>query len=706
MAYNFRLESCDPASYPDIACLASNNITDIDNDGKKIHIGNPSQIYTLVYLGENVCLASNDLNYQLHYNNNCPLPASQYDNFLLKNCVTGEEKVFSFNTGDLNPTNQTACETCAVDFVPALDTDYCEDINDYPAPNPLVNPSGFRTIPAPSNLPYGGGGMRLYQKLPESALPIVNGFDQNSVNQFALATAYPASTPVWSTNGRVKINSIGIYSGEYSGLTFCSVIPQTGWYYVCAMADNQFRIKLNGDFIMNFTNGGATLNFNYWHILPVYLVAGLNIFEAEAQNVSGDDAFAFEVLTCSESTLVNAVNNSDLDPFQLHGTQGRVGQQFHYSSNNNYGYNLVPGTALNFCNGDPAYTEIIRYKKPDCQYPIIKFDDDPCNCWEVIDRVSELGVLQTNGANFNDCPACVATLTSDACDVHERTVAYATMVQLPVIGVPDRGFKECCYDNLVLADENSNEDYRNDYNGFYFKRQALSDTCDFILHRLSDSTTYALNNSTYGSFVDFGGYSSQPNLKTARVDWKKVLSLLGSGLYQIEKDMTVGGFAFTEMSNTFHLEPFSSLLADKTVRIDTVMNGKLVHLGVDFKGTDFKTSLRTKGFFGRREPEYVQDNLVKRDYSIEQISMSQENKYEYQTTLLPVCITEDLFDFILFGNDLFISDYNKINHSYNFVKFAVELDSSKGTKYYTTRRDARVNLVFKDRIKNKRKLNC
>jgi hypothetical protein len=245
----------------------------------------------------------------------------------------------------------------------------------------------------------------------------------------------------------------------------------------------------------------------------------------------------------------------------------------------------------------------------------------------------------------------------------------------------------------------------NDFNGFYFKRQMALDSCLFVLVD-SSGTEYDLDDNTYGEFKDFGDYVTQPDLTTYRVDWRNVLNTLGEGRYQVKKEMSIAGIPFTEYSNTFNLVEFSNDVADKMVRIDCVMNGKLVHLDVDFKGTDFRTSLRTMGYFGNRDPKYTQDNLVNRSYIAKQISMSQDNEYQYQTGLLPVCITEELYDFILFGNELYANDYNKANHDYGFLRFPVEFKGNKGAKYYPNSRNSRVNLTFSDRKKDKRKVNC
>ena len=77
-----------------------------------------------------------------------------------------------------------------------------------------------------------------------------------------------------------------------------------------------------------------------------------------------------------------------------------------------------------------------------------------------------------------------------------------------------------------------------------------------------------------------------------------------------------------------------------------------------------------------------------------------------ESNLLPECITSEVYDFILFGDRIIANDYNGNNHSYKYSKFEVELSGNKGAKYYPAIRDSKINLTFKDRFENKRKINC
>ncbi len=342
----------------------------------------------------------------------------------------------------------------------------------------------------------------------------------------------------------------------------------------------------------------------------------------------------------------------------------------------------------------------------DWEAATIRLNDD-CSCWKILGEGDTVDILINDLLDYDQldtsCKPCINSI--GGADFSERTYTYAVKVKLPNPPPPDRGFEECCYKNIVLASQSLTDDWANDYNSFWGLKQLPDDEITFILID-SDNNEYNLNDDTYGAFWGFGGFTEQPDLTVIRVNWKNVLSLLGEGVYRVKKTTIIAGIPFDEFYPTFILEEFTHNRADKTVRMDCVMNGELVHLGVDFKGTNFATTLRMGGYFGNRSPKYTQDNLVKRSYKVVQVSMSSEDEYEFQTHLLPECITEQIYDFHLFADEIFISDYNKANHSYKYLRFGVEFNGNKGEKYYVNSRVSRVHLTFKERIRNKRKINC
>ena len=328
--------------------------------------------------------------------------------------------------------------------------------------------------------------------------------------------------------------------------------------------------------------------------------------------------------------------------------------------------------------------------------------DGDCECWKIEGEESTADELLSSYSQYDDCTQCLENRSLELCSFGERSLSYAVMVTLPPPIPPDKGFEECCYTALVLADLGDISSYKNDYSGTYFKRQIPNSS---VVFKLIDAnlTEYILNGSTYGIFQDFGGV--QPDLTYFIVEWRKVLSLLGAGTYQIKQEVDIAGITIPYFSNTFTLKHYSIAVADKTARIDCTMDGLLVDENINFKGSGFKTTLRVRGFFGNNTPEFEQDNVTRRDYYTEQVSFSQSNKYIFQGQLLPECVTSDFY-WMLKGNDIFCSDYNINNHSYKYEVKPVILDNSDGEAYFATSRDINLNLTFRDRYNNNRKLNC
>ncbi len=303
-------------------------------------------------------------------------------------------------------------------------------------------------------------------------------------------------------------------------------------------------------------------------------------------------------------------------------------------------------------------------------------------------------------------PESFVFVTESQCKYRERTLSYANRIIVPVAAQDlDAVFKECCYTHIVLADLADSADFKNDYSGFYHQRQISNETVNFVLLRYSNGLEYPLIDNTYGLFYDFGYFGTNTRLKGYLVQWRKVLDELGPGSYKIIKRQNIAGILIETSSFTFTLKPYAAVHADKTVRMDIVMNGRIEKDNVEFKGTGWKHSIRVPGFFGRREPQYVEDNLIEKNYRKRQISMTQNNEYKFQTNLIPSCITSEVIDFMLFANDIFMNDYNLNNHSYDYVKFGVKFASNDGTKYGILTRKAVLNLVFEDKLANRIKRN-
>jgi hypothetical protein len=292
------------------------------------------------------------------------------------------------------------------------------------------------------------------------------------------------------------------------------------------------------------------------------------------------------------------------------------------------------------------------------------------------------------------------------CPYKERSLSYAVGVTIPQpTEDPEIVFKECCYVHTVLADVNSNDDFKNDYSGFYHQRQLTNETVEFVLLHTNTGTEYPLNDGTFGKQFGFGSFKTNLKLTGYLVEWKKVLTEIGQGSFKVIKRITVAGVPVEFPSIVFTLKQYSANLADKTVRLDVVMNGLMEKSGVDFTGTGWKHSLRVPGFFGRREPQFEENNIVSRSFEKRQVSIQQTNEFKFQTNMIPDCVANEIWDFIILANHIYLNDYNLNNHSYDFIKFGAKFATNEGTQYGTTTRKARLNLVFTDKFENNLKRN-
>lgn len=348
----------------------------------------------------------------------------------------------------------------------------------------------------------------------------------------------------------------------------------------------------------------------------------------------------------------------------------------------------------------------IKWSAKDCSRKYLEVDISGFS--PVTTNIEHLGFLNGNltenaVSQYSVKDLCNGfVVPAESCPYKERTLSYATRILLPEEPPEDKGHKECCLENIVLAHLTETSDYKNDYTGFYHQKQLSTETVSF---RITGDGGFdeTITDDTFGLFVD--GYVDNEFLETFVLDWRKILISNGSGYYLVEKEVVIAGITVVVPLGGYKLKHFTNSSADKTIRIDTVMNGLLVSENVDFTNTSFKTSLRVFGFFGRRSANFTEDNLIDGNYRKHQISIKQENEYKLQTGSIPECLSTHIFDFLLLGNELFMNDYNIINHSYKFVKFSVVYSGNEGDGYSNRSRKVVLNLTFSKRNVNAIKRN-
>lgn len=690
--------------YTMIHCLDENLNFDfcstsyIPFDGEIVYqIPNDKQFFRLRYNGENTCICDNFIDASQIARSvytDCE-DAYRVDNIKVRNCITGETKDITINAGYLENSDCFSCPD-GFEYNPILNI--CEKVEKMYVDEPYLHEINSGVISTQNTIQ----GASFYASTNYLNYPIRNQETPNYEyidNQYNIVTRTQTIGAPWinNTGSNGRLNIVGAQmSHNNSILGFCFDLDEAKELYIGVGGNSDMYIEINGMRFCELDNlSGFSQN---WSLFPFVFNAGVNNIRIR---VWGSSTFGVEIYDATFAQLSTATTNAQIDSYLIFSTKDYIGG----NAIDGEDPPCEDGFAINMCSPFDVFCERITTTEPlPCVETTFRLENYPCDCFQYVGLNESRGEYSNVLEVYEDCEECTSSVQN--CATAERTTAFSSVIKMPKLNFPDRGFKECCYENLVLASSNNSLKEYNDFNSFYYLRQTANDYCHFTLIQLSTGDEFALDNSLYGSFYNFGDISENVNLTYYRLEWKEVLRLLGEGNYQVKKEYSVAGIQFTEYSNTFTLKEYSTSLADGTIRIEGRFNGYVEHLGVDFKGSNFADTVRIKGVFGYRDVEYVQDNIVRRNYKSTQVSMSQENEYDLNTIPLPSCITEYLYDFILFADDLFISDYNSNSHTYKYVNFPIMYEGNNGATYFSGTRNAAISLKFTDRYKNKRKINC
>jgi hypothetical protein len=263
---------------------------------------------------------------------------------------------------------------------------------------------------------------------------------------------------------------------------------------------------------------------------------------------------------------------------------------------------------------------------------------------------------------------------------------------------------ECCYQSPVLASSTSNEEWQNDINAFLFKRNFSSETITLTLQK-NGITDLPIVNDDYGVYYDFGAFSDYPNYKGVKIEWQKVLLLEGEGTYRIKVESNFLTGSETTYSIPFELKEYTQTRANGTFRIQSIQNGFLRNINFDFTNLNWIDGLRIRGFFGNRQAEYEQENVLYANRDSKQVRSELINKYVCQTMHIPDCITDQIIEYHNFANKLYFTDYNLNNHKKTYIQKEVVFDSMDSIEYKDVSTFAPLQLNYKDFNQNYLKIN-
>jgi hypothetical protein len=224
---------------------------------------------------------------------------------------------------------------------------------------------------------------------------------------------------------------------------------------------------------------------------------------------------------------------------------------------------------------------------------------------------------------------------------------------------------------------------KNDKTTLLFKKAISVDTIIIKLIK-SDGTSATITDDTYGKYYP-GTLTIQPLYWCFIVDWNKIFTLLGGGLYYFEITTIIIGITQTIDTIYYQLQVYSDMAADKTVRIETYNTGNI--LSSQFNYTDlfingFYQSFRIRGKLMPKIPKFTTDTYTDQDNNILQIRNQIKNEYDLIINLIPAEIADKLIYDNMLANIILISDYNIFNEDVKRQISLLPIEISKKTWGY------------------------
>ena len=265
---------------------------------------------------------------------------------------------------------------------------------------------------------------------------------------------------------------------------------------------------------------------------------------------------------------------------------------------------------------------------------------------------------------------------------------------------------ECAKEFLVFADLSNSDSRFNDQSTFLYRKLVASDTVTIKLFKDKQELA-TITDDTYGTYYAEGTWSNtteQALYIGFLLDWNKVLTAEGTGLYQIQTETTILGTTSTISSVEYRLYPFSEEIADGTIRMEWTQNGNILSNPFDFTGMNWYNQIRIDGRFGNKQPTFETDQYLTSNRRRSQIQDNIVNSYSLETELIPSTLSNEIIYNGLLGNSIMISDYNIWN---NEVFNALELypEEIEDAVYFSKNTNGKFVIRFTDRLNNILKRN-
>ena len=281
----------------------------------------------------------------------------------------------------------------------------------------------------------------------------------------------------------------------------------------------------------------------------------------------------------------------------------------------------------------------------------------------------------------------------DECGREDRMYFNYDSIKIPQDFVEDdRGLKDCCCEQLVLA--SGGNSWENDMSSGWIKLSGNTDSCTFTLTKNGSPTNY---------IPVAVAFPNEPHAFYSTIDWYDVLLSDGAGCYNFSIDYNISGIQGVINIGNFKLKQYTIQNAIGTARIRAVFNGVQESDGLNFTGADVVSDMRFYGYIGNRQPNMEIDNIIYGNREMKRVIRENLYTYELITDPLDECIIRPITElYLLSENELYISDYNVHNHSYRYQDLPVIVSASPEIEYYDFSRRAKLTCEIADKYKTKR----
>ncbi len=261
----------------------------------------------------------------------------------------------------------------------------------------------------------------------------------------------------------------------------------------------------------------------------------------------------------------------------------------------------------------------------------------------------------------------------------------------------------CEYTEKAFASSEDDE-YKKDYSDFLFRKISPSDTIELSIQKNGNEVAI-ISDDTYGTY--YPTFATQPLYVGLVLDWTKVFELHQGGNFNIVAKMTILGTEREFKSRRFYLNTFSEEDAIDTIKMVTVQNGNIISSEFDYTNLidgGWKSYRRLRGNFGKFTGTLERDEYQDASRRVTQIQDKMINEYTLTLKRMSEKVLFNIFNENLLANEIYITDYNLIEISKEYINYAVVPEGSDGFNY-SSNGLGDVQIKFRDRTQNSIKRN-